>query len=73
MLTLFSKSDCIPKKLLPIVSKATPRPAPELIPKTEGPAIGFLKRVCIKSPTADKPAPVLMAVIDFGILKLTRM
>lgn len=62
-----------PIRLVPITKKATPNPAPEVIPSTDGPAIGFLNKVCISKPTSDKPAPVIIAVMDFGIRKLKRM
>lgn len=35
--------NCHPIRELPIMSMATPRLAPELIPSTNGPASGFLK------------------------------
>lgn len=52
----------------PKITKATPRLAPELIPKTNGPANGFLKSVCISSPEIPKPDPTNIAVIAFGNL-----
>ena len=45
-------------------TKATPRLAPELIPKTEGPAKGLRKTVCICKPLTAKPAPATKAVKD---------
>ena len=42
---------------------ATPNPAPLEMPKMEGSAKGFLKRVCIKSPERDRPMPASKAVI----------
>lgn len=48
--------------------KATPKLAPELIPNTNGPANGFLKRVCINKPHIDKPDPTSIAVIALGNL-----
>ena len=57
-----------PKREAPNKRKATPRLAPELIPKTKGPAKGFLKRVCINKPLMPKPDPTRMAVMAFGIL-----
>ena len=47
---------------------ATPKVAPELIPKTYGPANGFLNKVCIKSPPIASPEPTIKAVIAFGNL-----
>jgi len=58
-----------PKIPAPKIKIATPRLAPEEIPKTNGPANGFLKRVCINKPAIDKPEPTSMAVIAFGSLK----
>ena len=49
------------------ITKATPRLAPELNPKTSGPAKGFRNNVCINNPATDKPTPTKMAVIAFGI------
>ena len=48
--------------------KATPKLAPELIPNTNGPANGFLNRVCINKPHIDKPDPTKIAVIALGNL-----
>ena len=50
----------------PKISKATPKLAPEEIPRTKGPAKGFLNNVCIRSPQIDKPEPTIMAVIALG-------
>ena len=55
-----------PKILLPNITKATPRLAPEVIPKTKGPANGFLNNVCINNPEMPKPDPTNMAVMAFG-------
>ena len=38
----------------------TPRDAPELIPRTDGPANGFLNNVCISNPAKLIPAPAKM-------------
>ena len=57
-----------PNKELPKIKKATPKLAPEEIPKTNGPANGFLNNVCISKPLIDKPEPTKIAVIAFGIL-----
>ena len=42
---------------------ATHKLAPEEMPKTKGPAKGFLNRVCINKPHTDKPEPTKIAVI----------
>jgi hypothetical protein len=60
-------TDCIEiPEANPRITKATPRLAPELIPKTYGPAIGFLKTVCIWSPLTASATPTVRAVIAFG-------
>ena len=66
----FSLKEEIPKVLITKIPKATPKVEPEEIPNTEGPARGFLKRVCINKPAADIPAPAIIAVIVLGILSL---
>lgn len=53
----------------PKITNATPKLAPELIPKTKGPAKGFLNKVCISNPEIPKPEPTKIAVIAFGSLK----
>ena len=45
------------------ITKATPRLAPELIPKMEGPANGLLKAVCSISPETANAAPHSKAVM----------
>ena len=55
-----------PKTEVPKITKATPKLAPELIPNTNGPANGFLNKVCINSPEIPKPEPTKIAVIAFG-------
>ena len=45
------------------ITKATPNPAPLLIPNTLGPANGLRKAVCNKSPLTAKAAPQSMAVM----------
>ena len=55
-----------PKILEPKINKATPKLAPEEIPKTKGPASGFLNKVCINKPQMDNPEPTKIAVIAFG-------
>ena len=47
-------------------TRATPREAPELTPKTNGPAKGFLKTLCITSPETARPAPPNVAAIANG-------
>ena len=49
---------------------ATPKLAPSLIPRIDGPANGFLNRVCNKSPLTAKAPPAKRAVIAWGILEL---
>jgi len=56
------------KKENPNTNKDTPRLAPELIPKTNGPANGFLNNVCINNPLSDNPLPTRMAVKALGSL-----
>ena len=58
-----------PNKEEPKINNATPKLAPEEIPKTNGPANGFLNKVCINNPLMDNPEPTIIAVIAFGILK----
>ena len=53
----------------PITTKATPRLAPELIPRTSGPASGFRKIVCICSPLTLRAIPANIAANAFGNLK----
>ena len=45
---------------------ATPKLAPELIPKTKGPASGFWKNVCICKPLSERAIPTKSAVIVRG-------
>lgn len=59
----------LPKRDEPKINKATPKLAPEEIPRTKGPANGFLNKVCINKPATDKPDPTKIAVIAFGNLK----
>ena len=59
----------LPEKMeIPNTNKATPKLAPELIPRTNGPARGFLNKVCINKPQIDKPEPTNTAVMAFGSL-----
>ena len=46
---------------------ATPKFAPSLIPKMEGPAKGFRKSVWSNSPLTASDAPAMMAVIAWGM------
>lgn len=55
-----------PKKPDPKITKATPKLAPELIPRTNGPASGFLNKVCINNPEIPNPEPTKMAVKALG-------
>lgn len=64
-----SKNRKLPKKEEPKMSNATPKLAPEEIPNTNGPANGFLNKVCINKPLIDNPEPTNIAVIAFGNLK----
>ena len=48
------------------MTKATPRLAPELIPRMEGPASGFLKAVCSMSPHTARAPPHSKAVSACG-------
>ena len=59
----------LPKRDPLKINKATPKLAPEEIPKTKGPANGFLNKVCINKPATDKPEPTKIAVMAFGNLK----
>ena len=63
----------IPKRPAPIIKKATPKPAPELMPSIYGPASGFRNKVCINKPETDKEAPHRIAVKAFGILDSNMM
>jgi hypothetical protein len=55
---------------LPVASitAATPKLAPAVIPRTDGPANGFLKSVCICKPATDSALPAKIAVIALGNL-----
>lgn len=52
----------------PIIIRATPKLAPDVIPNTKGPARGFLNKVCINKPEIPKPEPTSIAVKAFGNL-----
>jgi hypothetical protein len=49
------------------MTRETPRLAPEVIPKTSGPARGFRKRVCMSRPLAASAEPARTAVTALGI------
>lgn len=55
-----------PKIPAPRITIATPKLAPELIPNTNGPANGFLNRVCINNPEIPNPEPTKIAVKALG-------
>ena len=55
-------------KPAPNMTKATPKLAPELSPKTYGPANGFRNKVCISKPLTDNPIPTRIAVMALGNL-----
>ena len=63
---IMSKANAPPKRLEPKIMTATPKLAPELIPNTNGPAKGFLNKVCIKSPEIPNPEPTRIAVNALG-------
>ena len=48
------------------ITKATPKLAPESMPKIEGPAKGFAKRVCNNNPDTASAAPANKAVTACG-------
>lgn len=52
----------------PIITNATPKLAPEVIPSTKGPAKGFLNNVCMSNPEIPNPEPTNIAVMAFGNL-----
>ncbi len=47
---------------------ATIKLAPDDTPNTDGPAKGFLNRVCINKPESESAAPAKIAVHVLGIL-----
>lgn len=61
-----NEETAIPVKVLPNINKATPSVAPELMPNTNGPANGFLNKVCIINPETPSPLPTIIAVKAFG-------
>lgn len=52
----------------PIITKATPKLAPDVIPSTKGPANGFLNKVCMSNPEIPNPEPTNIAVKALGNL-----
>ena len=58
-----------PKIEAPIITNATPKLAPDVIPSTKGPANGFLNKVCINNPEIPNPEPTKMAVKALGSLR----
>lgn len=56
------------KNPAPKIIIATPKLAPELNPKTSGPANGFRNKVCINNPLMDNPIPTRMAAMALGNL-----
>ena len=59
----------LPAEMLPpssSITRATPRPAPLLIPKMLGPASGLRKAVCSISPATASAPPQSMAVMACG-------
>lgn len=55
----------IPSRGAPRIKSATPRLAPELTPKTYGPANGLRNRVCICKPLTESAAPARIATTAF--------
>lgn len=49
-----------------MITKAVPSAEPEVTPKIDGPASGFLKSVCISKPLSDSAAPEAIAVRILG-------
>lgn len=49
-----------------ISASASPKPAPALIPRIEGLAMGFLVVPCIMAPDTEKLAPTMMAAKVLG-------
>ena len=58
----------MPIEAASMVTQATARLAPELMPRTYGPANGFLKTICIMAPDTERAAPVKMAASALGNL-----
>ena len=54
-----------PRRGAPSMKRATPRLAPELMPRTYGPANGLRNRVCISSPLTPSAAPARRATTAF--------
>ena len=57
-----------PKRPDPKIIRATPKLAPDVIPKTKGPANGFLNKVCINNPEIPSPEPTKIDVTALGNL-----
>lgn len=65
MIQLVIDSPVIKKVDIPlIISRATPRLAPEETPKTEGPAKGLWNTVCKSKPATEREAPATTAVSE---------
>ena len=65
LLKVVSKKLNVPADMLPpknSITNATPRLAPELMPRIDGPASGFLKAVCNISPQTASAPPQSNAV-----------
>ena len=61
--TEFNNSPCCKKK---IIVNATTNFAPEEIPSTKGPAMGFEKKFCNKQPDTDNAPPKIAAASSLG-------
>ena len=55
------------------ITRATPRLAPSLIPRMDGPARGLWKRVCSSRPLTARAAPASRAVAAWGRREPVRM
>ena len=67
----FSSRGAIPAVMpedTPRTHSAAPSDAPELIPRTYGPARGFMNNVCMRRPLSETAAPAIMAVSALGSL-----
>ena len=67
LVSITEKSPLANTPLLPKMTSATPKFAPELIPKIDGPAKGLLKAVCTSKPAAVNAASQSSAVIVCGM------
>lgn len=62
------------KNGIPVKSvRATIKEAPELIPKTYGPASGLLNKVCISIPETASALPERIAIVIRGIRNSKKM